>query len=71
MAGIAGARFDSRATRASRRSRSIRIASCCSIVNYTNNSWTAEPRAAEASQKWALRWLTWVQELLLTYAAFA
>ena len=40
-------------------------------VNYTNNSWSAEPRAAEASKKWALRWLTWVQELLLTYAAFA
>jgi len=40
-------------------------------VNYTNNSWSAQPRAAEASRKWALRWLTWVQELLLTYAAFA
>ena len=40
-------------------------------VNYTNNSWSSHPRAAEASKKWALRWLTWVQELLLTYAAFA
>ena len=40
-------------------------------VNYTNNSWTARPRAHEAAHKWALRWLTWAQELLLTYAFFA
>jgi hypothetical protein len=40
-------------------------------LNYTNNSWTAQPRAAEASGKWALRWLTWVQDLLLTYAFFS
>lgn len=40
-------------------------------LNYTNNSWTAQPRSAEASSKWALRWLTWAQEVLLTYAFFA
>ena len=40
-------------------------------VNYTNNSWTARPRAAEAAGKWAMRWLTWAQELLLTYAFFS
>jgi hypothetical protein len=40
-------------------------------LNYTNNSWTSQPRAAEASGKWALRWLTWVQDLLLTYAFFS
>jgi hypothetical protein len=40
-------------------------------VNYTNNSWTARPRAVEAASKWALRWFTWAQELLLTYAFFA
>jgi hypothetical protein len=40
-------------------------------LNYTNNSWSAAPRAAEASAKWALRWLTWAQELVLTYAFFA
>jgi hypothetical protein len=39
-------------------------------VSYTNNSWTAEPRAAEAASSWALRWLTWVQSTLLTYAFF-
>jgi hypothetical protein len=40
-------------------------------VNYTNNSWTSRPRGPEAARKWALRWLTWVQEVLLTYAFFA
>jgi hypothetical protein len=40
-------------------------------VNTTNNSWTAEPRAAEAARRWSLRWLTWLQELMLTYAFFA
>ena len=37
-------------------------------VNYTNNSATIEPRAAEASLKWSLKWLVWLQELMLTYA---
>jgi hypothetical protein len=40
-------------------------------VRHTTNSWTATPRAEDASKKWAMRWLTWVQELLLTYAFFA
>jgi hypothetical protein len=40
-------------------------------VNYTNNSWTAEPRAAEVSRRWALRWMTWLQTVLVTYAFFA
>ena len=40
-------------------------------LNYTNNSWTARPRAAEAASRWAWRWLTWAQDLLLTYAFFA
>ncbi|OFW13183.1 MAG: hypothetical protein A3H29_09960 [Acidobacteria bacterium RIFCSPLOWO2_02_FULL_67_21] len=39
-------------------------------VNYTNNSMTLQPRAAEASLKWSLTWLVWLQELLLTYAFF-
>ena len=37
-------------------------------VNYTNNSWTAHPVARQAATRWGLRWLTWAQELLLTYA---
>jgi aminopeptidase N len=40
-------------------------------VNYTNNSWTAHPRAGEAARKWATRWLTWFENVLLTYAFFA
>lgn len=36
-------------------------------VNYTNNSRTTEPRAAEAATKWALAWMVWLQDLLLTY----
>jgi hypothetical protein len=40
-------------------------------LNYTNNSWTSEPRAAEVSQTWAVRWMTWLQTVLLTYAFFA
>jgi len=40
-------------------------------VNYTNNSRTLRPRAAEAGLKWSLRWMTWLQELMITYAFFA
>jgi len=40
-------------------------------LNYTNNSWSARPQAAEAAGKWSLRWFTWLQELMLTYAFFA
>jgi hypothetical protein len=40
-------------------------------VNYTNNSRTLEPRADEASLKWALKWMVWMQDLMLTYGFFA
>jgi hypothetical protein len=40
-------------------------------VNYTNNSWTERPQAAQAATKWALRWLTWAEELVITYGFFA
>ncbi|MEO8070808.1 MAG: M1 family metallopeptidase [Acidobacteriota bacterium] len=39
-------------------------------LNYTNNSWTSQSRAAEASRKWSLRWLTWFEHVLMTYAFF-
>jgi aminopeptidase N len=39
-------------------------------VNYTNNSATLEPRADDASLKWSLKWLTWLQDVMLTYAFF-
>jgi hypothetical protein len=40
-------------------------------VAYANNSWTAAPDAPRAARRWSLRWLTWLQEVLLTYAFFA
>jgi hypothetical protein len=40
-------------------------------VNYTNNSWTSQPHASEAARKWSFRWLTWLEEVLLTYGFFA
>ena len=39
-------------------------------VNYTNNSRLQEPRGAEASLKWSLKWMVWLQDLMLTYAFF-
>jgi len=39
-------------------------------VNYTNNSATLELRAGDASLKWSLKWLVWLQDLMLTYAFF-
>jgi len=38
-------------------------------VNYTNNSRTLDSRAGEASLKWSLKWMTWLQDLLITYAS--
>jgi len=40
-------------------------------VNYTNNSWTAAPRSAAAAHKWSMRWIGWLQEVMLTYAFFS
>ena len=37
-------------------------------VDYANNSWTAAPRAGAAATKWTLRWMVWLQDLMLTYA---
>jgi len=39
-------------------------------VNYTNNTRTLQPRASEASLKWGLKWLVWLQDVMLTYAFF-
>jgi len=39
-------------------------------INYTNNSRTLTPKAAEAARKWSLKWLVWLQDLLLTYGFF-
>jgi hypothetical protein len=39
-------------------------------LNVTNNSWTASPQAADAARALALRWWTWFDHVLLTYAFF-
>lgn len=39
-------------------------------VNRTNNSWTARPETNLAAKRWTLRWVTWAEELLLTYGFF-
>jgi hypothetical protein len=37
-------------------------------VNYTNNSKTLAPRTHEAVHKWTMKWIAWLEDLLLTYA---
>ena len=39
-------------------------------VSYTNNSRTLKPRGDEASLKWSLQWMAWLQDLMLTYGFF-
>jgi aminopeptidase N len=40
-------------------------------VDYTNNSRTLKPQAGTAATKWALKWMVWLQDSLLTWAFFA
>ncbi len=40
-------------------------------VSYTNNSRTLAPRTPEAARKWSLKWMVWLQDLMLTYGFFA
>lgn len=40
-------------------------------INYTNNSRTLAPRGREAATKWSLKWMVWLQDLLLSWAFFA
>jgi hypothetical protein len=39
-------------------------------INYTNNSFTAQPRSEEAAGKWALKWMVWLQDLLMAWSFF-
>jgi hypothetical protein len=39
-------------------------------INYTNNSATLTPQADRAARKWALAWLIWLQDHLMTYGFF-
>jgi hypothetical protein len=40
-------------------------------VNTTNNSRTLEPKAGAAATKWSMKWMVWMQDVLLSYAFFA
>jgi hypothetical protein len=40
-------------------------------INYTNNSKTLAPRGPEAATKWSLKWMVWLQDLLLSWATLA
>ena len=40
-------------------------------VDRTNNSRVADPRGSEAARKWSLKWMVWLQDLMLTYGFFA
>jgi aminopeptidase N len=40
-------------------------------VNYTNNSKTLVPQAPRAATRWALKWMVWLQDALLSWAFFA
>jgi len=37
---------------------------------YTNNSRMLAPRSSEASRTWAMTWMVWLQDLMVTYAFF-
>jgi hypothetical protein len=41
------------------------------VLNRTKDSWSAMPNCARAAWKWTLHWLTWMEQVLVTYAAFA
>jgi hypothetical protein len=40
-------------------------------INHTNNSKTLAPRGRDAATKWSLKWMVWLQDLLLSWAFFA
>jgi hypothetical protein len=40
-------------------------------INYTNNSRTLSPRGPDAATKWSLKWMVWLEDLLLSWAFFA
>jgi hypothetical protein len=37
-------------------------------VNYTNNSKSLTPKGTEAATKWSLKWMSWLQNFLMTWA---
>ena len=39
-------------------------------ARYTNNTWSSAPRAAVAATLWSANWMTWFENVLLTYGIF-
>ena len=39
-------------------------------LNYTNNSASIAPRGSRAASKWSLKWMVWLQDLMLTWGFF-
>ena len=51
---------------------------CCEVdpnrvllldVNWTNNSKSTQPQGPRAATKWSLKWMVWLQDCLLSWAA--
>src|SRR5262249_4303590 len=40
-------------------------------VHRTNDSMTSSPRAGAAATRWSMRWLLWLQQVMLAYGALA
>ncbi len=40
-------------------------------VDYTNNSRTLDAKGGAAATKWSMKWMIWLQDCLLSWAAFA
>ncbi|MFQ5771051.1 MAG: M1 family aminopeptidase, partial [bacterium] len=40
-------------------------------VNYTNNTWTSHPDAKAAANKWASKWMIWLQNVMEFFAFFS
>jgi len=39
-------------------------------INYTNNSASIAPAGPSAASKWSLKWMVWLQDLMLTWSFF-
>ena len=51
------------------RRQSIRIACCCSTSTTRTTRGRCAPQGAAAATKWSLKWMVWLQDLLLSWAA--
>ena len=44
--------------------------SCCSMWPTRTTAGTLKPSSGKASLKWSLKWMVWLQDLMLTYGFF-